>query len=187
MTRLHSPAWTLLIATLLAACGSDSTGARSDLSGSANDPEGDGTLGDLVAASVTGTDDSLVFEARFAPGLLGNDALSALYVLDVDDNSASGDTSQDPPGSEYWVIVRENLGSPIVYTYQAGNWSGLGASGTNFISGDKLIARVPRSILGASAGPLRFKVQGASYDGTCPCYVQRDLLPDAGTASVKVK
>lgn len=181
---LHRIVAAALAVTLLAACG-DSSGPPqgnppTSLSGTAQDPAGDGGTADMVGVTVTADVDSVIFQTNFAPGVLGSGDRWVIFTMDIDNQTSTGDATRDPPGAEYEVLVAEDRQDVTVYHYESGSWAGLGTFGAIYISGNTLTARIPRTAFGGDEGGLRFKVSSSTLDPGCSCYTQQDLLPDAG-------
>lgn len=188
---LHRSAAALLAATLLAACG-DSSGPPpanppTSLSGTAQDPTGDGGNADMVGATITVDLDSVILQTNFAPGVLGSGDRWVIFALDIDNQAATGDATRDPPGAEYEVLVAEDRQDVTIYHYESGSWAGLGTFGAIYVTGNTLTARLPRSAFGGDEGGLRFKVSSSTLNPACSCYQQQDLLPDAGLAPAVVQ
>jgi hypothetical protein len=69
----------------------------------------------------------------------------------------------------------------------SGSWLGEGTFGAIYVTGNTLTARLPRSAFGGDEGGLRFKVHSSTRDPGCSCYIEQDMLPDAGLAPAVVQ
>jgi hypothetical protein len=111
---------------------------------------------------------------------LGTGDRWVIFSFDIDNQSATGDPTRDPPGAEYEVLVAEDRQATTIYHFQSGTWAGTGTHGAIYVTGNTLSARLPRTAFGGDEGGLQFKVSSATHDPGCSCYQQQDLLPDTG-------
>lgn len=180
---------TACCAAVVMACGEDNTGPGTPPAGEVNDAVGDVDTADVVQAAAEVVGDSIRFSARFVPGQTGTGNLRLIFLLDTDEDVATGDdfTFDSAIGVDYYIQVDENAGSAVKYRFISGVWvdqgSGIGGVEKN---GDIMGTTMPLNEFGAEDGHLRFKVWSLAVDQMNGGYDDWDLVTDMGVPGILV-
>jgi hypothetical protein len=168
-------------------------------SGAIVDPSGDaGAAGnpDLVSASIVIHQTSVTLQVRFAKGTFSPSTSVAQFLLDMDQNAATGHPGTDAGcqtdaallGSEYLVTLGSNFfGTEAQILPYAGRCNTFGDAtltgpGSVVFSADGMDITFPRSLIGEVDARLNFKVisarhlEGSAFTGVL------DRMTDTGQA-----
>jgi len=180
----------LVTAIAVVATMGASVGASPIASGAITDPLGDAAAGrpDIVSAYIViDSSATALFSVTFAPGTSLMDAL-AQFVLDIDQNPATGFPGVDSGGSDSAVMGTEFAllvyGSAFQGYAEVLQYPGWGSTGTfaATYAGTTMETTVPLSALGGDDGLMNFKVVSSQQFDTDSFSGVGDYAPDLGLA-----
>ncbi len=164
-------------------------GAATDLAGDAL-----ATNGDIVSGSVTVLNNGTAkFSVRFAPGGFDPATTQATFLLDTDQNPATGRPGIDGAcsidtaliGSEFLVSLGPGNQTSILQPTGCVNGGPVGSSQPVTIFSDGMDATIPMSLLGNDDGLMNFKVESDFLITPPGGFSARiDVMPDVGVPPV---
>ncbi len=163
------------------------------------DPTGDAKgRPDLVAVRAVASNGVLTLGARFAPRKFDAKTTRVVWVLDTDQDPATGspglfgapgvggrveDAGRMGAEAVALVIGRCDMGSVQTYNAQTAKWA-LGELLASSVLPDGFDAYVPLSSLGKNDSHISFKTLAYKFSGECPpgsiSLVVQDVAPDVG-------
>lgn len=166
-------------------------------SGHASDPAGDttdpGGNHDLTFARVVVTNSALEMSVRFAAGTFNQYATVVQFVLDTDQNAATGHRGSDAGcvgdngiiGAEYIVNMGSDFhgASAVVHKFVGPECNAFDpgvTAGTVTYVADGIDVTIPLSLLGGDDGKLDYKVISFHFEGDGVFSVIHDRMPDVG-------
>lgn len=168
--------------------------------GTVTDPDSDAAASpnddpdpDVVFAAVSSDGTNLNLQVRFKPGTFDPALTRAQFLLDTDQNAATGHPGANAGcvddngviGVEYLVNLGADLGSSaavFVYTGTCNSFSSVGSGSTVFVT-DGMDATIPLSVLGGDDGEVNYKVTMSEQIGAGPGFTGvLDYMPDLGLA-----
>ncbi len=207
LTNLADGSHTFSVRAVDTAGNTDATPASSTFTvntaqffGSTTDPVGDATAGepDLVSATIKVLGPNATFHIDFAPGTFNSATTQGQFLLDTDQNPATGHPGSNAGGvddagiigSEYLLNMGstcQQSGKTYIYKYAGtvNNFDFVGSLDTTF-SANGMEVTVPLSMLGNDDGKMNFKVTAAREllpDNPCGYTGVTDYMPNLGLAA----
>lgn len=188
--NLPGPAPVLIAAGVDVNLGATPSGSVSDPAGDATDDTRVSPDPDLVSASVSSDGTNLNLAVRFSPPTFNASLSRASFVIDVDENPATGFPGIDAAnndsalmGVEYLVNIGANLGASaevLQFVSLPNSFTNVGSFTATVLS-DGYDVAIPLSTLGNDDGRLTFKVETQSFLG--PGFTGiLDYMPNLGLA-----
>lgn len=169
-------------------------------SGIVTDPDNDASPSsnpdpdpDVVSATVSSDGTNLYLQVRFKAGTFDPLLTRAQFILDTDQNPATGHPGSNAGcvddagiiGAEYLVNLGANLGTTaqvLAYGGTCNSFFSAGSGTTTFVT-DGMNATVPLSVLGNDDGRVNFKVAISEQVSESGFTGVLDYMPDLGLAA----
>jgi hypothetical protein len=172
------------------------TGTVTDPDSDAGASPNDDPDPDVVFASVSSDGTNLNLQVRFKPGTFDLLLTRAQFLLDTDQNAATGHPGSNAGcvddagiiGSEYLINLGADLGtSAAVFDYLGTcNSFGTAGSGSTVFVTDGMDATIPLLVLGGDDGDVNYKVTISEQIGAGPGFTGvLDTMPDLGLAAAQ--